>query len=557
MSRFPYKRTVVDGYSYINPDATILVNLTGTSTAATIYVSEAGAVISNSTVTSSSDGSYEFWVDEADYSATQFFRTVTSKTGFATKTVDDIVIFPATSADAAATAAAASAAAAAASANAVADEYVFSDTITMADPTTGKFRLNNATVGSVTAIAVDDTTNATGNPDISSYLTSIDDGTNTTHLAYLTIRHNVTLATYALYSVTGLTDNSGWVEYAVTHVASTGTWTDADVAHISFARSGDKGTAGVNGAGSFDFFTTADPTANSDASNTDGNGVFVLGSHWTNTTSDVTFHCVDSTATSAIWDAVSVGAISNLSEDTTPQVGGTAGLDMQGQDILSGGVVFLTEQAEAEGDIAGDGQIWVNTATPNELWFTDDVGTDMQVGPDTRGKHTIWVPVQAMRPTTSNGCSALTDFETTAGRPDIQVMYFDGAADEHAQFGVGLPKGWNEGTVTFRAFSAVTDPAATDGTDTVSWGVQALGVADDASIDQAYGTGVVVTEATSGAVEDIAISAESGAITIAAAAVDTLTFFRVYRDVSADDMAEDAGLIGIQIFITTDAGEDT
>ena len=172
------------------------------------------------------------------------------------------------------------------------------------------------------------------------------------------------------------------------------------------------------------------------------------------------------------------------------------------------------------------------------------------------GKHTAWIPAASMRPTTSNGCSSITNFETTAGRPDFQVLYFDGAADEHAQFAIAFPKGWNEGTVTFRAVWGVTDTAATDGTDTVSWGLQGLGVADDASVDQVYGTGVVVTEATSGTVEDIAISAESTAVTIASAAVDTLTFFRVYRDVSEDDMTEDAGLIGIQIFYTIDAGND-
>ena len=44
------------------------------------------------------------------------------------------------------------------------------------------------------------------------------------------------------------------------------------------------------------------------------------------------------------------------------------------------GSLFLEEQADAIADIAGWGQIWVNTATPNELWFTDDAGTDFQLG---------------------------------------------------------------------------------------------------------------------------------------------------------------------------------
>ena len=47
---------------------------------------------------------------------------------------------------------------------------------------------------------------------------------------------------------------------------------------------------------------------------------------------------------------------------------------------LADGVVYLAEQAAAEADVAGKGQIWVKTGTPNTLWFTDDEGTDFQLG---------------------------------------------------------------------------------------------------------------------------------------------------------------------------------
>ena len=43
------------------------------------------------------------------------------------------------------------------------------------------------------------------------------------------------------------------------------------------------------------------------------------------------------------------------------------------------GTLSLKEQADAESDTAGEGQLWVNTATPNELWFTDDSGKDQKV----------------------------------------------------------------------------------------------------------------------------------------------------------------------------------
>ena len=41
------------------------------------------------------------------------------------------------------------------------------------------------------------------------------------------------------------------------------------------------------------------------------------------------------------------------------------------------GTLSLKEQADAESDTAGEGQIWVNTATPNELYFTTDAGDDI------------------------------------------------------------------------------------------------------------------------------------------------------------------------------------
>lgn len=44
------------------------------------------------------------------------------------------------------------------------------------------------------------------------------------------------------------------------------------------------------------------------------------------------------------------------------------------------GAITLKEQADADGDNAGYGQIWVHDDEPNTLWFTNDVGTDVQLG---------------------------------------------------------------------------------------------------------------------------------------------------------------------------------
>ncbi len=170
------------------------------------------------------------------------------------------------------------------------------------------------------------------------------------------------------------------------------------------------------------------------------------------------------------------------------------------------------------------------------------------------GLQTIFIPAAAMRPTSSNGCAKITDVETTSGRPDLQVLDFDTSSDEHAQFQIAFPKSWDEGTITYRVFWTST---ATD-TDGVAWGLQGVSVVNDGTIDVAYGTGVVVTDDNISAAEDCLVTSTSSAVTIASAAADTMTFFRIYRDVSDanDDMTEDARLIGVQIFFTTDALTD-
>ena len=57
----------------------------------------------------------------------------------------------------------------------------------------------------------------------------------------------------------------------------------------------------------------------------------------------------------------------------------TADVDYDGFNMLDGGIIKLREQAEADGDTAGAGQIWVDTQTPNKLFFTDDAGTDFDL----------------------------------------------------------------------------------------------------------------------------------------------------------------------------------
>ena len=213
--------------------------------------------------------------------------------------------------------------------------------------------------------------------------------------------------------------------------------------------------------------------------------------------------------------------------------------------VASGVLTVAGEVSMTTLDIGGTNV----TSTAAELNKLDGVGTLKEAG-----KETIWVPASAMYPNTTAGCSALTQVELSNG-PELKCLDFDTGSDEHAQFTVAFPKSWNLGTVTFRAYwcSSATD------TDGVSWGLQACGMNDNETTNLAFGTAVVVDDANQGAANELLVTDESSAITIAGTPADEdLTFFQVFRDVSDanDTAAEDARLLGIKLYFTTDAAND-
>ena len=128
---------------------------------------------------------------------------------------------------------------------------------------------------------------------------------------------------------------------------------------------------------------------------------------------------------------------------------------------------------------------------------------------------------------------------------NLKVLDFDASSDENAQFAIAFPKSWNEGTVTFQAYFTVTGT----NTGTVAWGLSGVAIADDDSINTAFGTNVVATaKAHSGTSNDLNVTAESGAVTVAGSpAAGEQVFFQIMRDVSADDQSGDARLLGGEI----------
>ena len=137
--------------------------------------------------------------------------------------------------------------AASAAAAAVGAKFNFDSSTTMGDPGAGDFRLNNATIASVTQCVFDATSADTGNPDISDFIATWDDSTSTIN-GHLIFRKSATPATFAIFTVGAVTDNGSWLQVALTHVDSNGTFSNADPFYVQFVRNGDKGDTGSTGS---------------------------------------------------------------------------------------------------------------------------------------------------------------------------------------------------------------------------------------------------------------------------------------------------------------------
>ena len=85
-------------------------------------------------------------------------------------------------------------------------------------------------------------------------------------------------------------------------------------------------------------------------------------------------------------------AVEKLRITSTGQVG--IGTSVPVTDLTVEGPITIKEQADADADTAAYGQLWVNTATPNQLYFTDDAGYDQKVSGGTALRvhfHNSWV----------------------------------------------------------------------------------------------------------------------------------------------------------------------
>jgi len=113
----------------------------------------------------------------------------------------------------------------------------FSNSTSDADPGGGKLAFNNGTISSATVIFIDD--NDDNGVDISTFVQSWDDVSNSTARGIVLVTKEGTASTYAMFKITGsVTNASGYSKVTVTHVVSNGTFSNGDGITVQFSYSG-------------------------------------------------------------------------------------------------------------------------------------------------------------------------------------------------------------------------------------------------------------------------------------------------------------------------------
>jgi hypothetical protein len=171
----------------------------------------------------------------------------------------------------------------------------------------------------------------------------------------------------------------------------------------------------------------------------------------------------------------------------------------------------------------------------------------------TAGVETIWIPAGAMKPKATSG-AGVGLYDSGSNDVTFATLDFDTTTQEYAHtVPIGMPKSWNEGTVTAVVYWTNTGGASTE---TVRWSVAGAAVSDDDTLNVAMGTAQTVDD-TWLAQNDLHISAATAAITIGGTpAENDMVIFEITRVTASDNMAGDARLIGVKILVTTNATND-
>lgn len=189
-------------------------------------------------------------------------------------------------------------------------------------------------------------------------------------------------------------------------------------------------------------------------------------------------------------------------------------------------------------------------ADPNAdkfLMWDDDPGELLWQSSTSKPSGSIFLSAQGGWPRDDNGCASPTKSETTTNKINYYTLDFDTTSDEYAQWDFSMPSDWDAGTITAVVYWTFAAPGATS--ETVNFAIKAGSLGNDDAIDTALGTAQTCTDIaiTAG---DVHVTAASSAITVAGAGASEWIVVECMRDISEDDLAGDAQLIGIMLTFT-------
>jgi len=212
-------------------------------------------------------------------------------------------------------------------------------TTTDADQGAGKISANNGTISSATVLYLDDVDDA--GADISTFVQSWDDASNSVARGFVRIEKEGTASTFALFKVSGsVTDASGYSKVAVTHIVSSGTLSDGDGVGVHFTQSG------ADGSG--DMSDVVDDTSPQLGGDLDINGNDITSA--SNADVDINPHGTGNVVLKT--DLVSVGGGSEIGHVSS---NGAYDLKLDTNSSTNSGSIVITDGANGNIDITTNG----------------------------------------------------------------------------------------------------------------------------------------------------------------------------------------------------------
>ncbi|MFA5387039.1 MAG: hypothetical protein WC322_01430 [Candidatus Paceibacterota bacterium] len=218
------------------------------------------------------------------------------------------------------------------------------------------------------------------------------------------------------------------------------------------------------------------------------------------------------------------------------------------------GLTFYPNGTASTGDVVGPGGATADTfplynGTTGKL-IKASTHTATNIG---AGLQTVYIPASAMAaPASGGGVYSVLEMANGGIYP---VMSLSTTGFPVIAWQWEMPKGWNEGTLTYRVLWS--HPATTTNFG-VHFTVQAFAVGDGEALNGTYTTSTVVTD-TGGSTDFKYTTPTSAAFTVdGSPAEGDLVVFRLFRFAAdvLDTLAVDARIHGVALFYTTNANTD-